>query len=158
MAPDPADANGLRAAAAQRRWRRVALAVPVSLLLGESLYGSLAEGSLTWYRFTTPLAMGLVGGIVMLRLLRRSWMRRWSGSRAPTGPEAERIARDALRFLWVAWSFAALAAGFGLVMFLVGAPRRYPYAFEVISIVYFLVYYPRRTVFDDLLWHPGENA
>lgn len=151
--------NARLAAEAQATWRKIALTVPLCLLLGESLYGTLgASGALPWYRLSTPFVIAVVAGLAILRTLRRFWLRRWKGAQAPTAMATAQIERDAGRFFKLAWGYSALTAGLGLVLFLSGAPRIYPYVFEVVAVAYFLVYYPRRKVFDDLLWHPGENA
>lgn len=156
MKPSP---NAPRAAEAQRSWRRWALTVPFALLLGESLYGALgATGAVHWYRVSTPFVVVVAAGVVVLRTMRRFWLRRWRGERAPSAMVAAHIARDAGRFFRLAWAYSALTALLGFVLFLAGAPRLYPYVFEVVAVAYFLVYYPRRKVFDDLLWHPEENA
>lgn len=152
-------ANARRAAEAQALWRKFALTVPFGLLLGESLYGTLgASGALPWYRLTTPFLIAVVTGLGLLRLTRRFLLRRWKGAAAPSAMASAQIERAAGLFFKLAWGYSALTALLGLVLFLSGAPRAYPYVFEVVAVAYFLVYYPRRKVFDDLLWHPGENA
>lgn len=150
--------NARRAAAAQATWRKFALTVPLSLLLGESLYGTLSASGVIWSRLSTPFLIAVVTGLGLLRLTRRFLLRRWKGAAAPSAMAAAQIERAAGLFFMLAWGYSALTAGLGLVLFLSGAPRVYPYVFEVVAVAYFLVYYPRRKVFDDLLWHPGENA
>lgn len=148
-------AAAARAERAQAAWRWFAMSVPATLLPGIVFYGTFGsfEG-VRWYTLTTPFFMTVAAGILGLRGLRRVWLRPWKGPGRPPAAEAARIEAGALRFLAAAWLFAALPASFALALCLFEAPREYPFVFELIAVVYFIVYFPRRAYFEALMGYP----
>jgi hypothetical protein len=138
----------------QRRWRWFAAVGPVTLLVGEVFYGTLTsvEGA-HWFVLLRQAVLVIVVGIIALRTLGRMWLRRRI-DRRPTVFELQQAEIQGVRFLYLAWLYAGVVAVLGLAMFLLAAPRMYPYIFELIAVVYFAQYYPRQRYFDNLLWYP----
>lgn len=149
MEPNDLQIAAARALDAQKKWRWFASAVPVSLLVGVVLYGTLSSIDIRWNALSNGFVVVIIAGIVLLRSLRRMWLRRY-----PQNPGAMVLAMmegRARQFLLIAWVFAAAVALMGMVLFLFAAPRQYPFVFEFIAAVYFALYYPRQRFFDDLL-------
>lgn len=124
------------------KWRYFAIVVPLSLLFGELLYGTLGS-MLEWSQIAGPMMLTVVVLIFIMRLFQSIWLipRRLN---APSSEEAvTRRLRNAARFLLFAWAFSALTALFGMLMFLSQAPRFYGYSLLAIAIVYLMIYYPR---------------
>jgi hypothetical protein len=136
---------------AQGQWQTVAMVVPVSILVGELLYGTLSSmRGISWATLWQPLSIMVIVGLVLLRMARRIWLPPSSAPLPPNAAVDERRLSDAFKYLRLAWFFAALQALAGMAMMLYAAPRPNAYIFDGISIVYFLLYFPRLSFFRQL--------
>lgn len=140
----------MRRRKAKRLWMLLAAIVPLCILGGEVGFGILHANGAAWVRPFLTVAAGLV---MAMFVGRRFWLNRWKGPSPPDHETGEAIARNAFRYLYLAWGVATVWALLGLGLLLAGSvPRRLPYVFEGIAAFYFLVYFPRRSFFGVLLW------
>ena len=125
--------------------------VPVAILLGELLYGTLSSmQNVSWNELWQPFSIVVIGGIVALRMGRRQWLTPWKGPLPPDAETSARMIESAYKYLRMAWGFAALQALAGMAMMLFASPRENAYVFTGISVVYFLLYFPRKSFFQHL--------
>lgn len=140
----------MRRRKAKRVWILLAASVPLSLAGGEIGFGILHANGAVWVR---PFLMAAAVLVMALFVGRRFWLVRWKGPSPPDGETGEAMARNAFRYLTLAWGIATVWALLGMGLLLAGSvPRRLPYVFEGIAAFYFLYYYPRRSFFGVLLW------
>jgi hypothetical protein len=137
-----------------RKWRLMAMPVPLAFLLGELFYGTFATvDDLYWGVWIQPMFLVVMIQIFTMRVVRHIWVVPWKSDDDPTGPEAERIYQRAVRYLWFSWSMSSIQAGMGLFLLLTGAPRMFAWFFPGIALVYLLLFAPRLGYFLTLLPH-----
>lgn len=127
---------------ALRVWFAFVGVVPATVLLGEVFRGALSA-TLVWSDLLQPATIMVVVGIVLLRIARRVLL-----AEPTPNPRAEKLREGwmagAFRFLFLAWTLAALITLCGLLFLWAGAPARFAYVFVAIGTIYYFLYYPRR--------------